>query len=262
MKDAVFVAPLLLRRAGIFESFENLAAGVSTRHGGVSPAPYASLNLGKSTDDRPENIAENRRRFCDALGFRPEQMAWSKQVHGDQILTVTAPGGTEGFDALITDRPGILLTVSVADCTPILVFDTKNRIVAAIHAGWRGTSARIVEKTIARMAEIYGASSPDCRAYIGPCIDECAFEVGAEVAEAFDDAFKRFDPARNKFFIDLKQANRAQLLNAGIPDQYIEVSPFSTVSHNGDYFSHRTEKGVTGRMLGAIGLLEQCFAIL
>ncbi|MBP6811027.1 MAG: peptidoglycan editing factor PgeF [Saprospiraceae bacterium] len=239
----------------IFTQFPNLAAAQSTRHGGVSPAPYHSLNLGKSTADDPANVAENRRRFCAALGFEPAQIAWSKQVHGDQIRLITEPGGAEGFDALVTNVPGILLAVSVADCTPILVYDARQQAMAAIHAGWRGTVAEIVAKTLIFMQKAFGTSGEDCFAYIGACIDECSFEVGDEVAVAFTEPFKRFDAQAGKFFVDLKKANAAQLLAFGIPEAQIEISPYCTMRHSTDFFSHRKDKGLTGRGLGVIGLL-------
>lgn len=243
----------LLRRPAIFMSFPELRAAESTRHGGVSPAPYASLNLGKSTDDDPVNVLENRRRFCAALGFTPEQMAWSYQVHGNRVRLVETPGGAEGYDAMITRQAGILLAVTVADCTPILVYDPVRRAMAAIHAGWRGTAAGIVTETLRAMAEAFGTRGADCWAYVGTCIDECSYEVGEEVAGAFDPRFKRYDPSSGKYFLDLKKANAAQLQAAGVLPGQIELSPWSTVLHNADYFSHRLEKGVTGRMLGAIG---------
>lgn len=245
----------MLRKPHIFNQFPRLAAAESTRHGGVSPAPFASLNLGKSTADAPENVAENRRRFCAALGFEPGQMAWSHQTHDDQILHVAAPGGAAGFDAMVTSGRGILLTVSVADCTPILIFDAKTEAVAAVHAGWRGTAAGLVFKTLRHMAGAFGTRPADCFAYVGTCIDECSFEVGEDVAAHFADDFKRFDAGRGKFFVDLKQANAAQLLDFGLPPAHLEISPYSTVLDNADYFSHRAERGTTGRMLAAIGLL-------
>lgn len=245
----------MLRKPHIFNQFPRLVAAESTRHGGTSPAPFASLNLGKSTADAPENVAENRRRFCAALGFEPGQLAWSHQTHDDQIRHVVAPGGAAGFDALVTSERGVLLTVSVADCTPILVFDAKNEAVAAIHAGWRGTVAGIVFKTLQFMADTFGSRPADCFAFVGTCIDECSFEVGDEVAAHFADDFKRFNAGRGKFFVDLKRANAAQLLDFGLPPAHLEISPYSTVLDNADYFSHRAERGTTGRMLAAIGLL-------
>ncbi len=246
----------MLYRPAIFNPFPELVAAQSTRHGGVSAAPYQSLNLGKSTDDDPASVAENRRRFCAALGFHPAQLALSKQVHEDKIQVVNTPGQSEGFDALVTNKPGILLGISVADCTPILIFDRKTRAVAATHAGWKGTAAGIVTKTLHCLAENFGTQAADCRAYIGTCIDECSFEVGDEVAAFFADEVKRFDPAKGKFFVDLKKANMAQLLAFGLPAENIEISPYSTVLHNEDYFSHRKEKGLTGRMLAVIGTMN------
>ena len=245
---------LPLFRPTIFAPFPQLFAGQSTRHGGVSPTPFASMNLGKSTADAPENVAENRRRICATLGFVPAQMAWSHQVHGDEVLHVRVPGGADGFDALVTQQPGVLLAVSVADCTPILVYDPRNAAVAAIHAGWRGTAAGIVGKTLQHMAQLFGTRGQDCRAYVGTCIDAYAFEVGEEVAAAFPTDFKRFDTERGKFFVDLKKANAAQLQDFGLPLAHIEISPYCTVRHNADYFSHRLERGTTGRMMALIGI--------
>lgn len=242
-------------RPEIFTQFSNLVAAQSTRHGGVSPEPFQTLNLGKSTADDPANVAENRRRFCAALGFVPAQMAWSKQVHGDQIRLVAAPGGSEGFDALVTNVPGILLAVSVADCTPILVYDPRQKVVAAIHAGWRGTIEGIVAKTLILMEKEFGTLGKDCFTYIGACIDECSFEVGDEVAAEFAKPFKRFDAERGKFFVDLRKANAAQLHAFGIPEGQMEISPYCTLRHSADFFSHRKDKGETGRGMGVIGLL-------
>lgn len=104
------------------------------------------------------------------------------------------------------------------------------------------------------MNENFGTQAQHCFAFVGTCIDECSFEVGDEVAEAFDTGFKRWDSDRQKFFVDLKKANAAQLVDAGIPDSQVEISPYSTVLHNEDYFSHRKEKGTTGRMMAVIGM--------
>ncbi|MBK8921418.1 MAG: peptidoglycan editing factor PgeF [Saprospirales bacterium] len=245
----------LFRKPAVFRPFSHLIAAESTRHGGVSQGPYASLNLGKNTADRPDHVAENLRLFCAALGFSPGQIAWSRQVHGAEVSTVTNPGGASGFDALITQTPGIVLAVSVADCAPVLVFDTENQAVATIHAGWRGAAAGIVQKTLERMAAQFGTRGAHCVAYIGTCIDVCSFEVGPEVAAEFATDFKRPGPGHRKFFIDLKKACAAQLETFGVPSGQIEHSAYSTVLHGNDYFSHRLSGGVTGRMLAVIGIL-------
>lgn len=234
--------------------FPKLRAGQTTRHGGVSLAPYSSLNLGKSTDDDEDNVQENRRRFCYALGFAPDQLAWSFQVHGTEVRLVDTPGGSEGYDALITRSPDVLLVVSVADCAPILVYDARTGAMAAIHAGWKGTTGKLVFKTLETMAQTFGTRGEDCWAMVGACIGPEAFEVGAEVAEKFEDTNKKWDEKRGKFVVDLKKANADQLLKFGVPETHIDVSPWCTATHVNDYFSHRAEKGTTGRMLGFIGV--------
>lgn len=237
----------------IFAAIPDLIAAESTRHGGLSQGAYTALNVGISTEDDPAVVTENRRIFFNSLGLQPEQVASSYQVHGDAVLKVEAPGRTDGYDALITQAPNVFLTVTIADCTPILIADPHTRAVAAIHAGWRGTVAEIVRKTLARMQEEYGTNPDHCYAYIGTCIDECSFEVNADVADHFAAEHKRWDESLQKYFVDLKAANRAQLLAAGVPAEQIEVSPYSTVLHNAHFFSYRKEKGVTGRMLNLIG---------
>lgn len=232
-----------------------LVAAESTRHGGLSKPPFDSLNLGWYTDDRPYHIAENRRRFCQALGIRPEHLAGAHQVHGDQVLEVSTDGQWEGYDALVCKTPGVFITVTVADCTPILLFEPEAGVVGAAHAGWRGTVAEIVQKTVAAMSRL-GAEPGRCMAYIGSCIGYDDFEVSADVAEAFAEEHKRPGQVAGKYFVDLKSANRAQLLAAGLLATHIEVSGYSTVSHQADYFSHRASGGRTGRSLAVIGLKQ------
>jgi len=245
---------LCLYYPSIFAGHPRLAAAESTRKGGVSKPPYDSLNLGIHTADRPGAIAENRRRFFAACGFSPDQTAGSHQRHGSEILLVEQPGYVEGYDALISNQPGILLTVTIADCTPILLFDPVTEAFAAIHAGWKGTAAGIAGKTLKALEKHFATKPSDCLAYIGTCIDHCDFEVDADVADHFTISHKKWEAGKNKFFVDLKAANKDELQRAGIPDQNIQVSPHSTYTRHQDYFSHRFEKGTTGRMLAAIGL--------
>lgn len=246
-------------KPNIFSKISGLIAAESTRHGGLSQGAYSSLNVGISTADDPAVVDQNRHIFFKSLGLHAEQVASAYQVHGDAILKVEHPQRAEGYDALITNVPDIFLTVTIADCTPILIADPVQRAVAAIHAGWRGTAAQIVAKTLRQMELEYGTRSADCYAYIGTCIDECSFEVNGDVADHFASAHKRWDENVQKYFVDLKAANRAQLLEAGVPVEQVEVSPYSTVLHNEHFFSYRKEKGVTGRMLNLIGFLTAPF---
>lgn len=245
---------LLYRKPKQFSLFESLVAAESTRHGGISTEPYASLNLGLYTGDDPAAVVENRRRFFSSLSIDPVRTAGSHQVHGNEVLVAFAPGQYEGYDGLVTNRRDLFLTITVADCTSILLYDPVRQAVGAVHAGWRGTTLQIVAKALLTMYESFGSQPADCYAYIGTCIDECSYEVDADVADHLPPPFKRWDEERGKFFIDLKEANRHQLLAAGLPAPQIEISPFSTFLNNEDYFSHRKEKGHTGRMLAVIGM--------
>ena len=141
-----FTEQLSSRYPSIFSNYPQVAAAESTRHGGVSKAPFQSLNLGLHTKDDPTAVTENRKRFFAACGFTPQQVAASHQVHGSKVLQVEVPVSEEGYDALITNKKQILLTVTIADCTPILLFDPIHQAIAAVHAGWKGTAARIVQK--------------------------------------------------------------------------------------------------------------------
>ena len=248
---------VLYHRPVIFQTFDFLLGIQSKRHGGVSPKPYQSLNLGLNTDDNYKNVTENRKRLFSALNISEEQIAAVYQVHGNEVIETFQAGYVKGYDALITQQKGLFLSITIADCVPVLVYDAGGRAVAAIHAGWRGTSGGIVEKTLEEMKRRYGTQPKHCFAYIGTCIDECSFEVDEDVAQHFSTAHKRWDKKRNKFFVDLKKANELQLLDFGIPSQQIEISPYSTVLHNRDYFSYRKEKGETGRMLAIIGIKDE-----
>ena len=241
-------------QASIFRHFENLTAVESTRHGGVSKPPFSSLNLGNFTEDVAADIQENRRLLFTELGFEMSDFACAKQVHGDQVLHVTKGGTYDGYDALMTNTKGILLGITVADCTPIIIYDAHNQALAAIHAGWRGTVSEIVAKTLHAMNHTFGTQAVDCFAYIGTCIDLEHFEVGIEVAEHFEPHCKQWNTATEKYHIDLKQANKDQLLRFGLPENQIEISIFSTVKNVENYFSYRTENGVTGRFMALVGL--------
>ena len=244
---------VLFHRPKQLSTIPGLLAVESTRHGGVSEHPYQSLNLGFNTGDSPAKVRLNRSRFFSAIGIPESKVAGSHQVHGDEVLLVDSPGQYEGYDALITDRPKLYVSVSVADCVPILLYDTVHKAVAAIHAGWRGTVAQIVRKTYEQMLDHFGSRPSDCLAYIGTCIDASTFEVGEEVARQFDDSLKSWNIDKQKYLIDLKKANFQQLYNMGFEPSQIEVSRYSTVLDNENFFSYRKERGRTGRMLALIG---------
>jgi YfiH family protein len=235
----------------IFSSDKILAA-ISTRNGGVSKGYFSSLNTGRSTADDKNDVEENRRLFFLDLGLDESDAALSYQVHGCEILKVENACRENGYDALITNKKNLTLIVSIADCTPILIHDPVKNVIAAIHAGWRGTVSEIVLKTISKMKSEYFSDPMDCKMYIGPCIGFNQFEVGPEVATHFVGNLKRKSTSNDKYFVDLKSANKNQGLLAGIPENNIEVSELCTFCEENQFFSHRRDKGDTGRMIAVI----------
>jgi YfiH family protein len=242
-----FIQPTIFNPAKI-------RSAVSTRNGGVNTGFYSSLNMGKSTKDNPEHVLENRTLFFSDLGIDEEKTALSYQVHGCEILKAENPCRENGYDALLTNKKKLFLVVSIADCIPVLVYDPIKEVVAAIHAGWRGTASHIVLKTLQTMQRDYGSAPENCFVYIGPglCIEH--FEVGDEVAAHFSDNHKHFDTSLRKYFVDLKSANRDQALGFGVHEKNIEVSEKCTFCEENMFFSHRRDKGNTGRMVAVIGM--------
>ena len=238
----------------IFSFHNKLLAVESTRLGGVSTQPYSSLNLGAFTNDRQDHIQNNKDVLYADIKINGSQIASSFQCHGNEVLNVIEPGYYEGFDALITNKKDIFLQILVADCTPILLFDPQNEVVAAIHAGWRGTVNNIVKQTLEKMKDVFNTNPFDCLAYVGTCITQPFFEVDEDVALYFDEEFYVFDKEKNKYFIDLKGCNVRALSDAGLMKNHIAVSPFCTVKDNHLFFSHRHEKGTTGRFGVIIGM--------
>jgi polyphenol oxidase len=242
-------------RPAIFDAFPEVVAAESTRHGGVSTTPYASLNLGKNTDDAPASIAQNRALLCADLGIKWDQVAFGSQVHGNEVLAVTEPGRYDaGYDAFITNVQGVMVAITVADCTPILIYDPVQRACGAAHAGWRGAAAQIGTRTLAAMAGQYGTRASDCHVYIGTCISQAHFEVGPEVAAAFDQAYSRPALVAGKYFVDLQAAIKNEFMRAGVHELKVAGSTACTWIDNANYFSHRREQGKTGRFVVLIGM--------
>jgi len=240
--------------ASVLDRHTNLIAAQSTRHGGISPVPYCSLNLGLYTPDAADHVRENRRRFFNQLDLPPTQVAGARQIHGDAVLEVDEPGEYDGYDALITEHPEIVLTVTIADCCPVLLYDPLRRVIGAVHAGWRGTVSGITAKAVERLVDRFGAQPENIQAYIGACIDRSSYEVDADVADHFAAAYKLWDADRRKYYLDIKKANRDQLLGSGLQGEHIGLSPWCTVRNNDHFFSHRKEGGKTGRGLAIIAM--------
>ena len=300
----------LLRRRGLqilespsFARIPWLTHGFSTRPGGVSDlaanrsgsnvkqqhAAAKVLNLGFTDWDSRDRVLKNRGTFFAALGASKMRVVALRQIHSDIVHVVGAAEAPQGHqalkgDALITREPGILLTIQTADCIPILLADTRQRAVAAIHSGWRGTAQRIAEKTLGRMQMEFGTRPQDVIAALGPGIGGCCYAVGHEVVKEFTAKFSNarewfagpFDALENsdndpnwlpwltmrppghalpapRAHLDLIAANRAILAGAGIASENISSSGFCTACHRDLFFSYRREHA-TGRLMAAIGI--------
>ncbi len=237
-----------------------VAQGVFARHGGVSPAPYVSLNLSISTGDTRENVGENRRRAFEALGRCPDTVADLWQVHSADVIVAQAPNGERGYlgqaDCLITDRPEVTLFLRFADCVPILLFDPRRPAVGIVHAGWRGTLKKAAGAAVRAMTEQYNSRPSGIVAAIGPSIGPCHYAIGPEVVSEARQAFPGRDdllPAVNSgHHLDLWAANELALREAGV--EQIEQGQVCTACRQDDFFSHRAAQGKTGRFGAVIGL--------
>lgn len=224
----------------------------STRHGGVSQRAFASLNLSVATGDQPQHVQHNQQLFLAHFNHPP--VAALNQVHSSTVWVVQQSGVWQG-DGLITQTPGLLLRVGVADCYPLLLHDPVNPTVAALHAGWRGVVGGILPNALQQMQAL-GCHMANVRLAVGPGIGAQAFQVGPEVAQAFAEAgLPTFvpDSTEGKFKLDLLAALRQQALQAGLQEQHLWQAGLCTYQ-DARFFSHRRDQGVTGRMWGAIML--------
>lgn len=271
-----------------------LVHGFSTRLGGVSRAYGGNaLNLGFTKHDSRTAVERNRELFLKELGAKSGRKMWPlislRQIHSDLIHRVD---GTESSrellagDGLITDSPEIIIAVQAADCIPIILVDLKRRAIGVFHAGWRGAVQRIVEKGVGEMRRHFQSEPRNLLAAIGPGVQACCYEVGEEVRTKFEAQFayasdlfrevKESDPVREKYpllfltarapghselpvklFLDLVEANRRQLLDAGVPAKNIDAAAPCTACHTELLFSYRAEKGVAGRMMAAAGISKK-----
>ncbi|MDR1938805.1 MAG: peptidoglycan editing factor PgeF [Tannerellaceae bacterium] len=250
---------LKMLQSPLLEEDSHILHFTTTRYGGVSEGNYASLNLSEYCGDEPAAVRQNRAALCASLGIPPASLYVPHQVHGDRsVLCGQAIPPTGDADALITCEAGICVAVSTADCVPVLLYEPDQKIVATVHAGWRGTVRQIAAKTVRRMAEELGCNPRRMLAAIAPAIGQEAFEVGEEVYEAFAAAAMDGQPvcmrnrATGKMHIDLKKANCLQLTGEGIPAARIDVSGICTYSRHADFFSARRLGTDSGRMLTGI----------
>lgn len=281
----LFVRSVLLESLKLPDPDLRLVHGFSTRVGGVSLPPYDSLNLGEGVGDRPEAVRENHQRLAHALALPDAHFVMVRQVHGSEVMSLTGPVQTGDFpltaggyvlgdaDALITDQPETLVGIRTADCVPILMAGLSSSgklVVAAVHAGWRGTVLRIGARTLSIMQAEFGVELETVRAAIGPCIGGDVYPVGQEVVEGLQRALETAPggtagvilPVSPEYSqavarVALAEANRRILQSAGLSADAVEKLERCVLTEASLFFSHRRDLGRTGRMLNFIGFSQK-----
>jgi YfiH family protein len=258
----VTIQNLLLYRIQTFDAYPHLNQAIFTRQGGYSQAPFDTLNLGSSVGDDPQAVKKNYEQVCQVVNIRPEQTVSCHLIHSAEILKINGTNRQRMLgkaDGLITAVPDIYLSMRFADCTPLIFFDPVRNAVGLTHAGWRGTMQDVAGATVRMMIEQLDCQAKDIIAVIGPAIGPCCYEVGPEVmtaaAENLKDApsfFTRRNGQRDQAHFNLWEANRRQLAAAGV-EQIIQ-SGLCTACHTDQFFSHRAERGRTGRFGVIVGL--------
>jgi len=238
-------------RPGDFSGSSHVVAALSTRCGGVSRPPFG-MNLSYRVGDDPSAVDRNRVRFFGASGIKQSELAIPLQVHGTNVQRVTAPGEYPDCDGLMTDLPSLFLCVTCADCVPVLLFDPARKVVAAVHAGWRGTAGGIAASAVGLMEQLFGCSPADIVAFLGQAAGPCCYRVGEEVAAQFPPHHVR--KADNGITIDLPSTCADQLATAGVPPAQIEILRACTICTPGRFHSHRRDGLHAGRMMAVIGL--------
>ena len=236
-----------------FKNSKNIVCGVSTRKGGISLGAYESLNLGKNTEDTPFFISENRIRYVNEFNSSIENMVLGNQCHGNYVQFVYKPGLYDKVDGFLTNQPKLLLNIGIADCFPVWFYDDEKRIIGVVHCGWRGVDGKIHLNMLKEFIES-GSKIENIEVVIGPGIRQCHFEVGNDVAERFDEKYLKPSENEGKFYLDLPSVIMDDLKMDGILTEHISDMNECTVCLPEKYFSHRRDKGITGRMFAGIML--------
>ena len=240
----------------------------TTRHGGCGGGAYGTFNCTPYTGDDTDVVKANQDLLCKLVGITADRLIVPYQTHSCNVQIIddafmllsdeSRHTMLQEKDAVVTSIPNTCLCVSTADCVPVLLYDSVREVVAAVHAGWRGTVGGIVDRTLRVMSDSYGTQARDVHAIIGPCISLKAFEVGIEVYEAFEHAgydmlqIAHWHPEKEKYHIDLPAANRLQLLARGVPVEYVHDSNICTYTQHDDFFSARRLGVRSGRILNGI----------
>ena len=237
----------------IFNSYPEIIFGFSTKVlPGVKPPYY--FNLSYSVGDDKSIVDENRKDFFEKLGLIIENVGYQRQIHSDIVKVIECGGDNGVSDALITNKKNLGLAITVADCTPIFIYDKKNKVIAAVHSGWRGTEQKILYKTLENLKQNFASTPVNLIVYIGPSISQANYEVGSEVAKKFHSNFVLWKD--EKAFLDVSRINYNLLLDFGIPKNQIQKSELCTYEFNDLLHSYRRDGSVSGRSIGVIAIKE------
>ena len=247
-------------QSSILADCDFLTHAFCTRLGGVSQDDYESLNMSFKEGDEDNHVLLNWGRLSAAFNIPLEQFLVVNQVHKDDIFIVKPYGGYFSsraeldYDAIMTDRVDLAICVKTADCAPVFIVDRVKKVIAAVHAGWRGSALGISARAVRLLQDNYGSAPQDILGAIGPSIGQCCYQVDKAVADNFlqqrdNENFLFAAKKAGKWMLDLAEANRRQIINCGIPEENIDVSDLCTVCNQGKFFSHRASGGITGRQI-------------
>lgn len=242
---------MIIIKPSVFQDYPEILFGFSTKIGNGKISPY-HFNLSLSVDDNIDAVWQNREMFFSFVGLNISDIVFQKQMHGDTVTIANEPGLIGESDAVITAKQGLGLAVSVADCTPIFLFDKDKKAIGAVHSGWRSTEKKILLKTLQKMNDVFGSDPADIITYLGPSISQKNYEVGKEVASLFDDGYIK--KKNKKLYLDVAQANYDILVKFGIRKENIQVSSLCTYERADLLHSYRREGQRSGRAYGVIAL--------
>lgn len=242
---------MLIINPYIFKQFPEITFGFSTKVGLQRNKPYY-FNMSYSVEDDPKNVTENRESFFKKLGLNTESVAYQKQVHGDYISFVEEGGECGKSDAIISTSSNLGLAVSTADCCAIFIYDPLNKVIAGVHAGWRGTSKEILLKVLQTLSNEFDSAPGDLICYLSPSISATNYEVGVEVAEQFD--LNYLKQKNGKYLLDIPKINEDILLNYGVIPQNIQLSNLCSYEYSSILHSYRRDGKKSGRALGVIAM--------
>lgn len=245
--------PEKIIKSKLFAGFPNLVHGMSTKFGAVNEPPFFN-NLSSRVGDKAENVTANKKEFYSSLGIEESLLAIPHQVHSDNIQIVDKPGFYADTDGLITSRKDLFLVISTADCVPVMIYDRRNSVIAAIHSGWRGTQKNITGKVIEMLIRNFKSEPEDLVIFIGPGISSEHFEVGKDVSEMFEQ--KYVIQRGEKYYVNILENILDQIKNFEVKQEQIEFSEKCTFAEKDYLHSYRRDRDKSGRMFSVIGIRD------